>query len=125
MTWKGKYSGVFLFYGHSHGKLNSHSRKLVLDVGVDFHDLPFIIQRNTRKTKYKSFDMKDDEKFIEYFERAKTKYKLVVHKYPIEMHNITYIIENINDFKSSEIQGAFKKLHLILDDIDNDINSKL
>ncbi len=38
MTWKGKYSGAYHFYGHSHGKLNSYNRKLALDVGVDCHD---------------------------------------------------------------------------------------
>ncbi len=69
--------------------------------------------------------MNDDEKFIESFERAKLKYNLAVHKYPIEMFDITNIIENINDFESSEVQRAFKKLHLILDDIENDLNSEL
>ncbi|GAA4273735.1 hypothetical protein U6A24_02640 [Aquimarina gracilis] len=38
MSWKGKYSGSFHLFGHSHGTLKGFNRKKSLDVGVDCHD---------------------------------------------------------------------------------------
>jgi len=38
MTWKGKYSGSYHLFGHSHGKLKGFNKKNSLDVGVDCHD---------------------------------------------------------------------------------------
>ena len=38
MTWKGKYSGSFHLFGHSHGKLKGFNRNTALDVGVDCHN---------------------------------------------------------------------------------------
>ena len=38
LTWKGKYSGSYHLFGHSHGKLNNFNRNTALDVGVDCHN---------------------------------------------------------------------------------------
>lgn len=38
MTWRGKYSGSYHLFEHSHGKLSNFNRKSALDVGVDCHD---------------------------------------------------------------------------------------
>jgi uncharacterized membrane protein len=67
--------------------------------------------------------MNDDKEFIEFFERAKKKFELAVFKYPLEMHEISTIIEKSDDIELSEVQQAFKKLNLILDEINSELNN--
>jgi hypothetical protein len=66
--------------------------------------------------------MNDDKEFIESFERAKKKFEIAISMYPLEMFEISTIIEKSDNFELSEVQQAFKKLHLILDEIENDLN---
>jgi len=67
--------------------------------------------------------MTDNEEFTQSFERAKNKFKIAVSKYPIEMYEITKMFENFDDYKASEVQQAFKKLDLILEDIEKEISN--
>ncbi len=59
----------------------------------------------------------------ELFRKAMIKYKLLIEKYPLEIYEITNIINNSDNFEQAEVQQAFKKLHLILDDVKNYINT--
>ncbi len=61
----------------------------------------------------------------ELFRKVMIKYKLLIEKYPLEIYEITNIINNYDNFEQAEVQQALKKLHLILDDVKNYINTEL
>lgn len=61
--------------------------------------------------------MKEDKETLDAFKRAEDKLKKAVLKYPMEMFEISIIIENSENYKSKDVSNAFARLHKIIDEI--------
>jgi hypothetical protein len=61
--------------------------------------------------------MKEDKEILDSFKRAEGKLKNAILKHPLEMLEISTIIENSDDYKSEDVNNAFARLYKIIYEI--------